>query len=139
MTTSANNKTRTITLTGRAPVRIREDEWPVIASATERPGSFHNGTPVPDSETDLYVLRVRQHADGRTLVYGVVDAATAWTHTEDWRGGELLVPSGTGPLSPDDGRVVPDQEIAAAVARVGRGMPASVVRECIADLPAEDL
>ena len=117
-------KTRTITLTGRAPVKIREDEWPEIASAKERPGSFVNGTPKPDYETDSYTLRVRQHEDGRTLVYGVVDASTAWTGTEDWRGGELL----------DAGA-----DVAAAIERVGDRMPPSVVRACIADLPAVEL
>ncbi len=117
-------KTRTITLTGRAPVTIREDEWPVIASAKYTPGAMRNGTPVPDYETDTHTLRVRQHADGRAIVYGVTAASTAWTGTEDWRGGELL-PAG--------------EDIAAAIARVGERMLDRVARECIADLPAEAL
>lgn len=117
-------KTRTITLTDRGPVKIREDQWPEIASASERPGSFVNGTPKPDYETDCYTLRVRQHADGRAIVYGVVDASTAWTGTEGWRGGELLEAGA---------------DIAAAISRVGAGMPPSVVRECVADLPAVEL
>lgn len=118
--------TRTITLTDRNPVKIKEDEWPQIASGDDRPGSFVNGTPRPDYETDRFTIRVRQHADGRVLVYGVVDAATAWTHIEDWRGGELL-------CGGDD--------IAAAIRRVGAdgGMPPGVIRECIADLPAEEI
>ena len=45
-------------------------------------------------ECDRYSLRVRQHADGRVLVYGVRDAAiAAWgqpAYGEDWRGGVLL-------------------------------------------------
>ena len=119
-------KSRTITLTDRAPVRIVEDEWPQIAIGDYRPGAVHNGTPVPDYETDRYTIRVRRHADGRAIVYGVVDAATAWTHTADWSGGEV---------------VDADADIAAAVRRVGRDgeMPDRVVRECIADLPAIDL
>jgi hypothetical protein len=117
-------KTRTITLTGRAPVQIREVEWPEIASATDTPGAMRNGTPVPNYETDTYTLRVRQHADGRAIVYGVVDAATAWTGTEDWRGGEL---------------VAAGDDVAAAIERVGGHMPERVIRECIADLPAEEI
>lgn len=124
---------RTITLTGRASVRIREDEWPQIASASVRPGSFVNGTPKPDYETDCYTLRVRQHADGRTLVYGVVDASTAWTGTEDWRGGELLE---SRPGSPADVR---EADVIDSIRRVGERMPGSVVRACIADLPAVEL
>lgn len=122
--TTTEAKTRTVTLTNRAPVKIREDQWPEIASASARPGSHRNGTPAPDYETDSYTLRVRQHADGRAIVYGVVDASTAWTGTESWRGGELL----------DAGA-----DIAAAIMRVGAGMPPSVVRECVADLPAVEV
>ena len=57
-------KQRTITLTGRPPVKVNEEEWPQIAYCDERPGSFVNGTPVPDYETDRHTIRVRQHADG---------------------------------------------------------------------------
>lgn len=125
-TKSTESKLRTITLTDRNPVKIRESEWPMIAYGDERPGSFIAGTPRPDDETDRYTIRVRQHADGRVLVYGVIDAATAWTGTQDWRGGELLAKGG---------------DVAAAIKRVGAdaGMPESVVRECLADLPAEEI
>ena len=123
MTTT--DKQRTVTLTDRPPVRISEGTWPVIASTHHRPGSMRNGTPVPDYETDSLRITVRQHADGRTIVYAVVDAATVWTGTQDSRGGELL----------DAGA-----DIAAAIRRVGeRNGCDSIVDECIADLPAEEL
>ena len=126
MSDTTTTKTRTITLTDRPPVKIREDEWPIIARGDERPGSVVNGTPVPDYETDRYTIRVRQHADGRSLIYGVIDAATVWTGTEDWRGGELLAA---------------DADIARAIRRVGESghIIDSVIRECIADLPAVEL
>ena len=126
MSDTTTPKTRTITMTGRPPVTIREDQWPVSARAAERPGSERNGTPVPDDETDRHVLMVRQHADGRAIVYGIVDGATAWTGTEDWRGGEVLA---TG------------ADVAAALKRVGEdgGILRSVIRACIADLPPEAL
>ena len=90
---------------------------PVVASAS---GASRGNC---DYECDTYELRVRQHADGRAIVYAILDAASAWTGSEDYRAGELL----------DDGA-----EIATAISRVGReaGFPASVIRECIADLPA---
>lgn len=124
--TTTSSKTRTITLTNRPPVKIREAEWPVIASAVERPGSFANGTPVSDDETDEYSIRVRQHVDGRTIIYGRINAATAWTHTEDWRGGELLTAGA---------------DVAAAIRRVGESgaIIDSVIRQCIADLPPEEI
>ena len=125
-TSTTTAKTRTITLTDRRPVTIDEAEWPIVAVGDERPGSSHNGTPVPNYETDRYTIRVRQHADGRAIVYVVVDAATAWTGTADYRGGVLLTAG---------------SDIAAAILSVGEaaGCPASVIRECIADLPAERL
>lgn len=148
-TTMTETKTRTITLTGRPPVRIREAEWPIIATAK---GDSYSGSDysryqqaLGQRECDEYSIRVRQHADGRTLVYGVLSAAiSAWgqpAHGESHRGGVLLVPAGDGPLRSDDGRVVEMSEIAAAIRRVGEecGIPDAVIRECIADLPAEEI
>jgi len=123
-------KTRTITLTDRTPVRIAEDAWPLVAEATDN--SFAGNDygrlrqALARNEVDTYSLRVRQHADGRTLVYGVLCGATVWTGTTDHRGGELL-PDGS--------------DIPAAIRRVGEecGLPDHVIRECIADLPAEEI
>lgn len=128
--TTTETKTRTITLTDRPPVKINEAQWPQIASGT---GDSYSGNDyarhdqaLAQGECDKYALRVRQHADGRAIVYGVLDAATAWTQTEDNRGGELLEAG---------------VDIAAAIRRVGEGcgLPASIIRECIAALPAEEL
>ena len=129
--------TLTITLTNRAPVRINKDLWPVVASARESPGDFVNGTPVSSEQVDTHRLVVRQHfLDGRTLVYGVLDAATAWTHTESRRGGEYFTVEGADPSRCGDKDV-----IVAAIRRVCRdvGLLESVARDCIADLPADDL
>jgi len=117
---------RTITLTGRRPISITGAEWPQIAWSDERPGEFVNGTPRPDYETDRHTIRVRQHADGRAIVYAVLTAATVWTGTEDQRGGELLAAGA---------------DIPAAICRVGAdcGILKSVISGCIADLPAEEI
>lgn len=136
--TTTQTKQRTITLTDRPPVTIREDQWPIIARASHRPGSMRHGTPVPDSETDEYSIRVRAHVDGRAIVYGVVDAATVWTGTQNWRGGALIEAyQHAGITRPDMAAIV------AAIRHIGSQaqgwMPDSVVRECIADLPAETL
>jgi hypothetical protein len=53
-------KYRTITLTNRAPVRIVEEDWPIIAEG-------HCGSET--SECNIEV-RVRRHCDGRAIVYG---------------------------------------------------------------------
>jgi len=111
-------KTRTITLTDRAPVRIVEEEWPIIASAKDWDGEFDFQAP------RTWAMRVRQHADGRAIVYATY--ATQFRGEVEWRGGELL----------DAGA-----DIAAAIRRVGEdgAMPEHVIRECIADLPAVEV
>jgi len=133
MSTTTTTKTRTITLTGRRPVKIRDDQWPLIAEATGDSGDdWTDGARHDEAyqrgELDRYGLRARRHADGRVLVYGILDGATAWTQTRDHRGGELLEqPS--------------DAEIAEAIQRVGTecGLPDSIIRDAISDLPAEEL
>lgn len=124
-----NNKIRTITLTNHRPVKIKDAEWPIIAQATDDSkdhGPGTGSTPTPDYELDHYSLRVRQHVDGRTIVYGILDANTAWTGTESYRGGVLLEK---------------DTEIPAAIRNVGEecNLPDRVIRDCIANLPAEEL
>jgi hypothetical protein len=126
-------KTRTITLTGRRPVTIDEAEWPLIARAS---GDDYDGNDPArhqqasdQGELDEYSLRVRQHADGRAVVYG--------TYTEGWNtehdglthAGYVVIPDGDPP------------SIEQAVGRVGKdlGVPEQLVADCIADLPAERL
>lgn len=146
-TSITTSKTRIITLTGRAPVKIVEDDWPVIASAKD---DSYSGDPsrwqqaIRQSQCDEYKLSVRQHADGRVIVYGVLSAAIKEWHQpaggESWRGGELLCPQGMVRSSRDVLIAGPD-DIAEAIYRVGKrgNLPDSVIHTCIADLPAEVL
>ena len=125
---STTQKRRTITLSDRPPVRISDNDWPVIASATG--DSYEGGDcalryqALMRDECDRYALRVRRHADGRAIVYAIVDSAAPGWH--DWRGGKLV----------DAGA-----NLAAVIRRVGQagGIPDDVIRGAIADLPAEDL
>lgn len=120
----------TVTLTDQPPVLISNEIWPVIATA--RGDSWTGGDyarheqALAQRELDRYFLRVRQHADGRALVYGVLTAAPAWTGSEDNAGGYLLDPG---------------DDIVASIRQVGEevGIPERLVRECIADLPATEL
>jgi hypothetical protein len=129
--------TRTITLTDRPPVRIREDKWPVIAEA-----SYHDY----DGEYDFQSfrhwrgwLKVRRHQDGRTLVYGGCEHETAYRGERGYeqRAGELL-PAATSM-----------EEIVAAIKRVHgridivdedhRDDWRLLADECIASLPPEEI
>lgn len=124
---TTETKSRTITLTGRAPVKIDPSKWPEIATAVDDSYKGNDycrrNQALIQGELDEYTVRVRQHEDGRAIVYAVFEAATAWTGNESHRGGELL-------QAGDD--------IPAAIRRVGEecGIPDSVIRDCIADLPA---
>ncbi len=118
-TTRYENKSRTITLSTAAPVRIRDAEWPFLSQAmtTEREGT--------DQEETTW-LKVRRHADGRSLVYGGVDAR--WTRSKfpDRRAGELVEPGG---------------DVVAAIWRLARELdaPPLLTREAIAKLPAVEI
>jgi hypothetical protein len=133
--TTTETKTRTITLTDRAPVRIIEDQWPTIAQAS---GDSYGGNDynkhqqsLSQNEVDQYTLKVRRHMDGRVLVYGILQAANGGWHApaegEDFRGGELLQQW--------------DMDVVLSIRRVGEycHLPDRIIRECIADLPAVEL
>lgn len=120
----------TITLTDRAPVRIKGAQWPVIATASgdsfEGNDYARHQQALNQNECDTYLLEVRQHEDGRTLVYGEFKAATAWTRNHSRRGGELLPH---------------ESDLVSAIRRVGEDciLPDRITRDCIADLPPVDL
>ena len=113
---------RTITLTDRAPVKISEALWPRIAYA-----SRHDGKVECQANHEWY-LTVRQHADGRAIVYGCEIGGMGGVRQdyEEARAGLLL----------DAGA-----DIAAAVRRVGERARCSdaMIDEVIADLPAVEL
>ncbi len=116
-TTDTKPTTRTITLTDRPPVKIKDEDWPVIAESKWFGGQYDF-----QANRDGW-LKVRQHADGRTIVYGAYD--TKFQTESSLRGGELLAK---------------DADIAAAINRVAETVRAEeCAPECIADLPAEEI
>jgi|SRR6187399_2657789 len=112
------NETLTITLTGRAPVKINKDKWPVIASA-----SWHDGKEFESQSNRRRRVTVRQHEDGRAIVYAVFDSN--WQGEADIRRGEMF-------LEQDDA------DIPGAIHRVTEaiGGNEALAEQCIADLPA---
>ena len=154
--TPTESKSRTITLTGRGPVKINTDDWPILAQAS---GDSYEGhdygrhqQALNQGECDTYHLTVRQHTDGRTLVYGVFDTASAWTHNETHRGGLLITPPEidfaikggwiwNGRIDDQPVTLTMWPGIAVAIRMVGEecGLPDAIIRACIADLPAEEL
>lgn len=137
MATNDNEKL-TITLTGRPPVRITKDDWPIIASASDK--AHDNEYEFQANRKAEWKLIVRQHADGRTIVYGIYTYSTSYrgSHSAELRGGELLAA---------------DTDIPAAIAQVasalevrmpegvrwGPGVFPRLAHECTADLPAVEI
>ena len=72
---------RTITLTNRAPVQITQEDWPFLASHSNKISGY-------DWEVNWF-LGVRQHDDGRAIVYGTYAALTTQGDTHV-KGGYLL-------------------------------------------------
>lgn len=110
----------TITLTGRPPVRIRSEAWPIIARASE-------SGPVAAQVRSLvgrWRLTVRQNVSGSAIISAVFLSALA--NERDRRGGQLVPPGG---------------DIAKAILETAAAMefPRALAERCIADLPAEVL
>lgn len=134
--TDNTTKQRTITLTDRPPVRIREDQWPVIATGSY--SDWDNQYEFQANRKWNIDIKVRQHQDGRVIVYSVYDYDTrfATEKSEAHRVGALLAP---------------DDDLPAAIKRTAEQMIVrvtddnmhrhirAVADECIADLPAQEI
>jgi len=134
--TTSEPKQRTITLTDRPPVRIREDQWPVIAHGNYK--DWDNQYEFQANRTWKIDIRVRRHQDGRAIVYGVYDYDTQFQGEkgEAHKVGALLAPDGDLPAAIKEAA---EQMIE----RVGDDDMHRHIRdaanECIADLPAQEL
>lgn len=124
----------TITLTGREPVKIRLEDWPIIAEASAN--DYDNQYEQQANRTSKHTLKVRQHEDGRAIVYGFMDYDSRLQGESGFaaRGGELL----------DKDASIPEA-IARVAAELEERMPGGewtsgtfprLAHECTADLPA---
>lgn len=126
MTDTTTTKARTITLTDRPPVTIREDQWPIIATGDW--GDSPNG--IRSQSNREATIRVREHEDGRRIVYGVY--SSQWQGERGAKAGVLIAADGGKPDTDATIRAIHD--VATSI-----DAPSSCARECIADLPAEEL
>jgi hypothetical protein len=136
MTSQNDNPMLTITLTGRRPVKVKKEDWGLLAESDDL--EFDNQYEFQANRTSRWALKVRQHDDRRAIVYAVYTYRTAYLDERDItiRGGELL------PNSDD---------LPTAIRRVGKWMAAQrhagedagrwegLISDCTADLPAEEL
>lgn len=127
---TTETKTRVITLTGRAPVRINEDDWTVIAEGSVYEGEF-------ESQASRRVsMKVREHLyDGRVIVHGTYK--TQWARERNHAAGVLL--DGRPRTSSMSGS---DDDVLNAIRRVAESLGYCVetlTAEVIADLPAQPI
>lgn len=146
MTDTTTTKTRTITLTDRPPVTIREDDWPILATGSADDDDSDGRGNRPNREWTR-TIRVRQHEDGRAIVYGIYDYETAFQGASGAaaRRGTLLA----APVTPDQiieairaiGDELAEAESDAAIeeSRKDSRQWRVAVQACIADLPAVTL
>jgi hypothetical protein len=141
--TPKKNEKLTITLTGRPPVKITKDEWPVIASADAK--EYDNQYEFQANRTAAWKLIVRQHEDGRAIVYAIHNYSSQYQGESgrDVRGGELIDAGADLPKAID--RVAEVIEARMPVDdgsnghHWGQGVFPRLAHECIADLPAVEL
>jgi len=129
----SESKRRTITLYDRPPVTIREADWPVLASAEWH---WHEGEHESQAfRTAKAILIVRQHDDGRYLVYGIAERYSAWKAECGYerRGGVLANANAQVPeVLREVGERLADKLPDAETIR-------ELIDKCISDLPAEEL
>jgi len=128
--------TRTITLTGRPSVKISEDDWPIVASVSERDWDGEHRCQA-NITWDWWIM-VRQHTDGRVVVYGGYDFSTEYQGDRDYRaraGVYLDQPGTICQAIRDVCRELASAESDSDYTARWRTMAA----RCIADLPAEEI
>jgi len=134
-----DKRIRTITLTGRPPVKVNDEAWGLIASAndTDHDGEFD----FQSSRTSKWFVGVRQHDDGRAIVYATYSYDTACRGERSLsakRG--VLLPAGTTVEQIADAIFEVCNDIAQAKHQgENAGRWTELMHECLADMPAEEL
>lgn len=121
--TTTEKKTITITMSEQSPLKLDPETWPIIASADR-----HDGAVACQANTEWYI-RVREHADGRRVVYGGKTAGNGGQYASfrELRGGYLVAPGD-------------EQATIRAIRRIaGIIGDDQLGAECIGDLPAREL
>ena len=139
MAAQQDNPFLTITLTGRPPVKIKKEDWPVLASASDK--EYDNQYEFQANRTATWKLTVRQHSDGRAIVYGAYNYDSHFQSERGYeiRGGQLLnsgasIPEAARQVGEDLESRMPDIEYGWSTGYFPR-----LIEECIADLPAEEI
>ncbi len=124
-----------VTLSDASPVTIDPELWPIIASA-----DWFNGQHDFQANYTRRIV-VREHEDGRRLVYGSYDRGPGGARIE-FRGAEagyLLDDDGYGSDEPRLKKAKEEQTIRAIRRVAGAIGDDELGAECIGDLPAQEI
>ena len=130
---------KTIILSGRPPVTIDADKWPLLASASDK--EWDNEYEFQANRTSRWFLNVRTNDIGSALVYAVYEFSSSYQHERSitHRCGVKLDPGST------------HAQICDAIEKVGNEIRSlrhyaedadrweEIKRDCVADVPAEVL
>lgn len=130
-------------LTGRPPVKIEEDDWNIIAQAKDKE---HDGqVECQANRVSEWAVRVRQHDDGRAIVYATYSYTSNWQNARDYAAKRGVFLDNTVNESPSNQMICDAirevcENIATAEHHDGdESRWATLAAECIADMPAEVL
>lgn len=134
------SNTRTITLTGRPPVTINEENWPMFASASDK---SHDGQiECQANRMTRWFIGVRKHKDGRAIVNATYSYTSNWQGARDYSAKRGVLLDG----SPDVSQIIDAiHEVANEIAEAEHNSEEHIARwptlvaEVIADMPAENL
>lgn len=128
-------KKLTITLTDARPVTILPSNWPVIAEGSW--ADHDNQYEFQANRRWTAWIKVRQHADGRVIVYGCYSYSTQYQNESDatYRDGQRVEAGADDTALIAAIRAVGDR----LAERSGHACWSDVIAECIAALPAEEL
>lgn len=131
---------RTITLTNRPPVVINEDDWELIASASDK--DYDNQYEFQANRISKWFIGVRIHnKDRRAIVYAT------YSYTSNWQN-ERCYLAKQGVLLPKESST---EDIINAIKEVVNNISdcehyeeessrwKDLIHECVSDLPAEEL
>lgn len=129
-----------IIMTGRAPVEIDEDRWPLIAGESDY---CHDGQVRSQATRESqWAVGVRRHADGRVLVFATYE------HDTQYRGERRFSAARGNLLTPQPGA---DIDLARAIQSICMDISSAehkdddanrwptLANDCIANLPAEKI
>jgi len=130
---------RTITLTGRPPVSISDDNWPLLASASDK--DYDNQYEFQANRISKWFIGVRQHEDGRAIVYATYSYTSRFQGARDFsakRGVMLDKGSDDAAICRAIENVASDIAAAERYGEDANRWP-NLAAECIADMPAIEI